>query len=75
MDTARHSSDPRLTLLENAINPARSGFGCMFLTSDEYERALIKLRLAEGRYDQSVLPVLMFIGCATLMSVVALMFD
>jgi hypothetical protein len=75
MDAIRNSSDTALHLLERAVTSARSGFACMFSTSDEYELALIRQRRAEGRYDQSLLPVLMFIACATVISAVALWFD
>jgi len=40
-----------LTSLEAAAASARSGFACMFSTSDEYETALIAERRAQGRYD------------------------
>jgi hypothetical protein len=75
MDTARTSLDAALTLLEAAATSARSGFACMFSTSDEYERALIRERRAQGRYDLSILPVLAFIVCAIAISTVALWFD
>lgn len=39
-----------LNSLEAAASAARTGFACMFSTSDEYERALISARRAEGRY-------------------------
>jgi hypothetical protein len=57
---------PQATLisLEAAAVSARSGFGCMFSTSDEYETALIAERRAEGRYDapRSHWPKVMFAG-------------
>jgi hypothetical protein len=64
------NADATLTSLEAAAASARGGFGCMFSTSDEYERALITERRAQGRYDQqrSRWPAAMFIGC-TLMVV------
>lgn len=46
---ARHSA---LLALEAAATSARSGFACMFSTSDEYETALITERRAQGRYDR-----------------------
>jgi len=46
---ARHSA---LLALEAAAASARSDFGCMFSTSDEYETALITERRAQGRYDR-----------------------
>lgn len=39
-----------LVALEAAAISARSGFGCMFSSSDEYETALITQRRAQGRY-------------------------
>jgi hypothetical protein len=75
MDTARTSPDPALSLLESAASSARSGFGCVFSTSDEYETALISERRAAGRYDRSFLPVLMFVACASAIAGVALWFD
>jgi hypothetical protein len=66
MDSARStSSNPALIALETAATSARSGFGCMFSTSDEYETALITERRAQGRYDRprTNWPMLAFIGC------------
>lgn len=55
---------PLVSLEEIAVS-ARSGFACIFSTSDEYEAALINERRAEGRYrKQSSLPTLVFWGCA-----------
>lgn len=55
--------------LEMAASLARSGFACMFSTSDEYERALIDARRAEGRYEQpSKLPTMLFVGCVTMLA-------
>jgi len=45
-----HDSKSDLAALEAAVASARSGFACMFSTSDEYEDALITARRAEGRY-------------------------
>jgi hypothetical protein len=79
MDTARsNSSDAALTSLETAAASARSGFACMFSTSDEYETALITERRAQGRYDrpktQWSMAMLMFIGCALMVAGTALLF-
>ena len=54
-----------LLSLEAAAASARSGFACLFSTSDEYETALISERRAQGRYDQlrNRWPVVMFVGC------------
>jgi hypothetical protein len=67
METSRsHNTYAALMSLEAAAVSARGGFGCMFSTSDEYERALITERRAQGRYDQprSRWPLVMFAGCA-----------
>jgi hypothetical protein len=66
MDTARsNSSNPTLVALETAAASARSGFACMFSTSDEYETALITERRAQGRYDRprTNWPMIAFIAC------------
>jgi hypothetical protein len=66
MDTARSNrSNAALTALETAAASARSGFGCIFSTSDEYEIALISERRAQGRYDRprTNWPMIGFIGC------------
>jgi hypothetical protein len=56
--------------LEAAAVSARAGFACMFSTSEEYERAVITERRAQGRYDQprSRWPLVMFAGCAVVMA-------
>ena len=61
----RNPQDVLLTLEAAAVS-ARSGFACMFSSSDEYESALIAERRAQGRYDQrrSRWPILMLIGAA-----------
>jgi hypothetical protein len=66
MDTARSNrSNPALIALETAATSARSGFACMFSTSDEYETALITERRAQGRYarPRTNWPMIAFIGC------------
>jgi hypothetical protein len=66
MDTARSNrSNPALIALESAATSARSGFACMFSTSDEYETALITERRAQGRYarPRTNWPMIAFIGC------------
>jgi hypothetical protein len=66
MDTARsNSSTTALIALETAAASARSGFACMFSSSDEYETALITERRAQGRYDRPRInwPMIAFIGC------------
>jgi hypothetical protein len=61
------NADAALMSLEAAAASARGGFACMFSTSDEYEKALITERRAQGRYatPRSRWPLAMFI-CATL---------
>ena len=56
--------------LEAAAAAARGGFACMFSTSEEYERALISERRAQGRYDQrrKRWPAILFIGCAMMVA-------
>jgi hypothetical protein len=62
-----HSNGPHPSLisLEAAAATARSGFGCSFSSSDEYETALITERRARGRYASSHghWPKVMFAGC------------
>jgi len=53
--TARSQAD--LVSLQAAEVTARSGFACLFSTSDEYENALISVRRAEGRYAAPRRPV------------------
>ena len=69
MITARsHDTNPDLIALEATVDSARAGFACMFSTSDEYERALIAVRRAEGRYGSPFdwQPVLLG-GCAVVL--------
>ena len=65
-----------LKALETAAVSARSGFACMFATSDEYETALISERRAQGRYDQprSRWAIVMFIGCLLMVTGTVLLF-
>ena len=74
MDTARHSLNAALISLESTAATARSGFACMFSSSDEYEHALISQRRAQGRYQKpaSPLPMLMCICCVAAIVAVAL---
>ena len=70
MDTARNTrSNAALIALESAAASARSGFACMFSSSDEYETALITERRAQGRYDRSRTnwPMIAFIGCCLML--------
>ena len=56
--------------LEAAAVSARSGFACLFSSSDEYENALISERRAQGRYGRpgSHWPMLMLVGCALMVT-------
>jgi hypothetical protein len=70
MDSARsNASNTALTGLERAAASARSGFACMFSSSDEYESALITERRAQGRYDRprTNWPMIAFIGCCLML--------
>jgi len=64
-----------LTSLEADEASARSGFACIFSSSDEYETALITERRAQGRYGRSPnpWPAVTFFGCV-LMVVGAVLF-
>jgi hypothetical protein len=58
-----------LMSLERDAASARGGFACLFSTSDEYERALITERRAQGRYGRphGPWPMLMFAGLMLMM--------
>ncbi len=61
-------------MLDEAAQAARSGFVCMFSTSDEYEAALIAKRRAEGRYNSSNFwPVAVFVGGSLTVAGIALL--
>jgi hypothetical protein len=64
-----HVAQSALLSLEAEESSARSGFACLFSTSDEYERALITQRREQGRYGRphGPWPMLMFIGCAMML--------
>ena len=71
MDTTRrHNADAALISLEAAAASARSGFACMFSSSDEFETALITERRAQGRYaaPRSRWPLVVFVGCALIVA-------
>jgi hypothetical protein len=59
-----------LVSLEAAAASARSGFACMFSTSDEFETALITERRAQGRYapPRRRWPLAMFVGGALMVA-------
>jgi hypothetical protein len=71
METIRSpDAHAALTSLEAKAVSARGGFACVFSTSDEYERALISERRAQGRYDRrrSRWPAVMFVGGALMVA-------
>ena len=72
----RRTPQAALMSLEAAATAARGGFACMFSTSEEYERALISERRAQGRYDQrrKRWPAILFIGCAMMVAGSVLLF-
>jgi hypothetical protein len=77
MDSPRNrNAQAVLTSLEAAEASARGGFGCMFSTSEEFERALITERRAQGRYVQRRMrwPAILFIGCTLMVAGITLLF-
>ncbi len=72
----RRNPQAALTSLEAAAASARGGFACMFSSSEEFERALITERRAQGRYDQrrTRWPAIMLIGCAMVIAGTVLLF-
>jgi hypothetical protein len=77
MDSARSNrSNPALVALESAAASARSGFACMFSSSDEYETALISERRAQGRYDRPRIswPMILFFACCAMMAYIVVVF-
>jgi hypothetical protein len=71
MDTIRSpNSQAALMSLEAAAVSARSGFACLFSSSDEYETALITERRAQGRYGTpySRWPLAMFVACTLMIA-------
>ena len=72
-----HLSNPALLSLDAAASAARSGFACMFSSSDEYETALIAQRRAQGRYgaQKSRGPLIAFVTtCTAIIATVAVYF-
>lgn len=77
MMTSHDQTHSALTSLEAAASSARSGFACMFSSSDEYETALIAQRRSQGRYvvQKSNGPVVAFVAaCGAVIAVVAAYF-
>ena len=64
MMIARGNMQTDILSLEADAASARSGFACIFSSSDEYERALITERRAQGRYtsQRSNWPTMAFIA-------------
>ncbi len=75
--TRSNSSNAALIALETAAASARSGFACMFSSSDEYETALITERRAQGRYQKPRInwPMIMFIGCCLMVVGIVILFS
>jgi len=70
MNLNRKSTHTAHLSLEADETSARSGFACLFSTSDEYERALIAERRAQGRYARSrgPWPAVMVAGVALMVA-------
>jgi hypothetical protein len=70
MDWNRKSTQVARLSFEADEASARSGFACLFSTSDEYERAVIAERRAQGRYARSSgpWPAVMVIGVALMVA-------
>jgi hypothetical protein len=78
MNTSRSpNANAALMSLEAAAASARSGFACLFSTSDEYETALIMQRRAQGRYEppRRIWPLLMLAGCFLAVAGMVLLFS
>ena len=78
MDSApRNHSNAALIALETAAASARSGFACIFSSSDEYETAVITERRAQGRYDRprTNWPMLLFFGCCLMVAGFVVLFS
>jgi hypothetical protein len=76
MDSPRNrNAQAVLMSLEAAEVSARGGFGCQFSTSEEFERALITERRAQGRYVQRRMrwPAVLFIGCTLVVAGITLL--
>jgi len=74
--TRRQNPQAAVMSLEAAAASARGGFGCMFSTSEEFEKALITERRAQGRYVQRRMrwPAILFVGCAMMVAGTVLLF-
>ena len=77
MTSRDRTSNPALMSLDAAAHAARSGFACMFSSSDDYETALIAQRRAQGRYgtQKGRGPLIAFVtACTALIATVAVYF-
>jgi hypothetical protein len=74
MSNDRNRADIALLSLEADEASARSGFACLFSTSDEYESALIAERRAQGRYarPRGPWPAVMVAGVALMVAGLAM---
>ena len=70
MNWNRKSTHTAHLSLEADETSARSGFACLFSTSDEYERAVIAERRAQGRYtcSRGPWPAVMVVGIALMVA-------
>jgi len=70
MNWNRKSTHIARLSLEADETSARTGFACLFSTSDEYESALIAERRAQGRYARSrgPWPAVMVAGVALMVA-------
>ena len=70
MIIARGNVQTDILSLEADAASARGGFACIFSSSDEYERALITERRAQGRYAarRSSWPMVAFVGLSLLVA-------
>jgi hypothetical protein len=70
MNWKRKSTHIARLSLEADETSARTGFACLFSTSDEYESAVIAARRAQGRYARSrgPWPAVMVVGVALMVA-------
>ena len=70
MMMARGNMQTDILSLEADVASARSGFACIFSSSDEYEHALIIERRAQGRYAarQNRWPLIAFVSLTLLVA-------
>ena len=70
MMMARGNMQTDILSLEADVASARSGFACIFSSSDEYEHALIIERRAQGRYAarQNRWPMIAFVRLTLLVA-------